>query len=586
MRVALALVLSSFIVVACESPGGSGAGVIATCRNGVLDSGEICDGGNVGANTCQSAGYERGVLICNQACTNFDYSGCSGGGSDVVQSDTTSPNETVNPGDTTPGEVNGSNRAPTVLSLNSNVATLNPGDQVIISAVVTDPDGIDDLIGGSLVDPGTGRSYGSFATSAAEGSYAMTLSWDAIETVAAITTPAGGATRGFRAEFYDVAGAKATQVLNLTLRCESGDEALCSGVCADLSSDYYHCGSCDAQVPSGQQCVSGRPGCASPEAEVCPGEGCVALDEVSRCGGCDHDCYALAEAQSGVRTNSCSDVAGDKACIFTLEGVGTQLMQRQTCAEICVAKGFNCYDDGTGSGYAENTEPVYCDSDMSWMGSIGYAFCRCSLAAGETPGPVNGATTITEIQSSNASVSCSGTGDVPIGGETTFNGVVTVATFTINSGLNGFFVSDGTSSPYTGLLVRFPNTESWYYAVGDRLEIKGKHYEYYCQTQFAATAVRYLGTDNIHGPRTIAKNLAASELEKYEGMVVDIEDVNVLSITEFGDAETDAGVLIDEFVLGSLYSAPPEGSYYATITGVLTWNFERYRISPRMPSDY
>lgn len=41
------------------------------------------------------------------------------------------------------------------------------------SVVLTDPDGIDDLIGGTLKDPDSGSSYGAFVTEAGEGAYAL-----------------------------------------------------------------------------------------------------------------------------------------------------------------------------------------------------------------------------------------------------------------------------------------------------------------------------------------------------------------------------------------------------------------------------
>ncbi|WP_052549265.1 hypothetical protein [Enhygromyxa salina] len=47
-----------------------------TCGNGVLDVGEACDGGNLGGQTCQSLGYDGGVLSCTQGC-QINTSGCT-----------------------------------------------------------------------------------------------------------------------------------------------------------------------------------------------------------------------------------------------------------------------------------------------------------------------------------------------------------------------------------------------------------------------------------------------------------------------------------------------------------------------------
>ncbi|HRE92035.1 MAG TPA: hypothetical protein PK095_23165, partial [Myxococcota bacterium] len=106
----LASLLFLVPLAACDSPGASNETPLATCRNGQLDPGEVCDGPIVGANSCQSAGYERGVLVCNTACTNFDYSGCAGGVG--PQPDVSGPSPDTSGGDTTGG---GLSRLPAAL---------------------------------------------------------------------------------------------------------------------------------------------------------------------------------------------------------------------------------------------------------------------------------------------------------------------------------------------------------------------------------------------------------------------------------------------------------------------------------------
>ena len=46
------------------------------CGNGILEWPEVCDGDDLGGETCQSQGYSGGNLACNPDCTGFDYSGC------------------------------------------------------------------------------------------------------------------------------------------------------------------------------------------------------------------------------------------------------------------------------------------------------------------------------------------------------------------------------------------------------------------------------------------------------------------------------------------------------------------------------
>lgn len=61
-----------------------GASVSHTCGNGVVDSGEQCDGSSLNGQTCVSRGFSEGMLSCNSNCT-FNTTQCtsvsSGGGS-------------------------------------------------------------------------------------------------------------------------------------------------------------------------------------------------------------------------------------------------------------------------------------------------------------------------------------------------------------------------------------------------------------------------------------------------------------------------------------------------------------------------
>jgi hypothetical protein len=68
------------------------------------------------------------------------------------------------------------NDSPVILLLATNTDTLTQSDResLTFSVVVTDPDGIDDIIGGTLEDP-DGGTYGAFISSAEEGSYTISL---------------------------------------------------------------------------------------------------------------------------------------------------------------------------------------------------------------------------------------------------------------------------------------------------------------------------------------------------------------------------------------------------------------------------
>lgn len=54
---------------------GSGGPV---CGNGIVETGEDCDGGDLAGATCSSLGFDSGTLACTSSCT-FDTSSCSAG---------------------------------------------------------------------------------------------------------------------------------------------------------------------------------------------------------------------------------------------------------------------------------------------------------------------------------------------------------------------------------------------------------------------------------------------------------------------------------------------------------------------------
>lgn len=48
----------------------------ALCGDGFLDAGEVCDGANLGGQSCVSRGFDSGSLACAVTCDAFDESGC------------------------------------------------------------------------------------------------------------------------------------------------------------------------------------------------------------------------------------------------------------------------------------------------------------------------------------------------------------------------------------------------------------------------------------------------------------------------------------------------------------------------------
>ncbi len=58
-----------------------------SCGDGNIEAGEQCDGTNLGGETCESRGFDGGMLVCNLSCDGFDTSGCYSCGDGIVAAD-------------------------------------------------------------------------------------------------------------------------------------------------------------------------------------------------------------------------------------------------------------------------------------------------------------------------------------------------------------------------------------------------------------------------------------------------------------------------------------------------------------------
>lgn len=133
--------------------------------------------------------------------------------------------------------------SPVILNLSTNITVMTPNDNLIVTAVVTHPQGIAQVVGGTLSDPG-GGTYGAFQVSTVSGSYSLTLTWGAINLVRTIGPDKGGTTRMFQAQFYDQAGHSTSQDVSVILKCGSASSAWCGTACQDLDSSRDDCGAC------------------------------------------------------------------------------------------------------------------------------------------------------------------------------------------------------------------------------------------------------------------------------------------------------------------------------------------------------
>lgn len=253
---------------------------------------------------------------------------------------TTGPSETGNEETTTdesgsesgPSETGFDNQPPVIVDLNTTVTELTDGETVTFGAIVTDPDGVEDILGGQLTDPDENVVYGNFA-SGGGGSYSLELSWSELHDTLAIDTE--GRTRAFKARFVDSVDQTDDELVDLTLSCD--DLTLCDGICTDLESDNQNCGSCGKLCPDAGLCTAiGCPPILS-ECFYVPGsfetcdEACADIGETCVDNGCDG--FSVFSGASGPICEDFPSGSNGTACADDLFDVNPGLSYRCCCGD-------------------------------------------------------------------------------------------------------------------------------------------------------------------------------------------------------------------------------------------------------------
>jgi hypothetical protein len=107
---------------------------------------------------------------------------------------------------------------------------------VVFTALLTDPDGVQDIVGGTLRGPDE-AIYGNFVQEGQTGSFVLNLSWDEVNAVHPLTFDATGQDRKLSVRFFDQAGHSVEQNVNLSFACDGAGAR--SGVCEALLPGEY-----------------------------------------------------------------------------------------------------------------------------------------------------------------------------------------------------------------------------------------------------------------------------------------------------------------------------------------------------------
>jgi hypothetical protein len=200
--------------------------------------------------------------------------------------------------------------APKILTINTNLKTLHETGMLTVSAVVTDPDGIGDVIGGQLLTSDGSSAYGAFATDAGEGAYSLTLDWNAINATESIDTDLCAPTsRTFRASFFDAEGNSSYREVSVTLECLDSTNVAHGGYCSRSADDELY--------------------------------------TLDHCGSCGHSCPAAPDA-------ACGMLSDDRGVCFVFK----ETTQRVACSTLCTGVYKRCF--GADAHYGNYTADVAC----------------------------------------------------------------------------------------------------------------------------------------------------------------------------------------------------------------------------------
>ncbi|MCB9728080.1 MAG: hypothetical protein H6744_11545 [Deltaproteobacteria bacterium] len=200
-------------------------------------------------------------------------------------------------------------------------------------------------------------------------------------------------------------------------------------------------------------------------------------------------------------------------------------------------------------------------------------------------GPLPTVTAVASLQQSTDSVSCTASEIQTIATDLVLEGVVTVARYAPSPSVWNYGFSDGDGAwSSISLAVTKSSGLDGDWPVGTQLRVTGAYDEFFCNSTFYVDAVEVLGTTEAPGPVLVADFAAASE--SWEGSLITVENVKVTSINAKGELVTDKGLVIDDEILGTTIApAPAIGTTYASVTGLVTWGFNSYRLQIRSLDD-
>ncbi len=151
-----------------------------------------------------------------------------------------------------------------------------------------------------------------------------------------------------------------------------------------------------------------------------------------------------------------------------------------------------------------------------------------------------------------------------------------------NNGM-GFFVQDAGGGEYSGLFVYLGSVVASV-TTGDQITVTGEVTEYYDFTELTVADAGDIVTNGSCNPAATTVQAAPADFEPYESVLITVLDLNVTSdANDYGEHTTDfGGMTIDD--LFWTYEGG-NGDHLTSLTGLLNYSYEEYKLEPRDGSD-
>ncbi|HEY1100731.1 MAG TPA: scavenger receptor cysteine-rich domain-containing protein [Myxococcota bacterium] len=191
---------------------------------------------------------------------------------------------------------------PSILSFTSSTSTLDDSSSATLTIVVSDPDGVADIVGALLVDPATNTILRPLSPSGTAGTFTADVRWSDLGSASLTLDFGATARRSIRVRFIDAGDHAVSQSLPFTLGC--GARSACEGRCGSFN--------CNAEG-----------GCIDVGDDILDDDDQCSFCNVG-CGSCNDGCACFAEA------DTCS---GSAACLgnFAVNGGSEIVVTGSTC---------------------------------------------------------------------------------------------------------------------------------------------------------------------------------------------------------------------------------------------------------------